>query len=273
MAVTIPKRDLRWMALGVILLAIAVYTAAETRSQVARVRAVREAIARELEPVGLNNCTFKRYGSSNDGGYLMCENLIKGIESAYSYGIDREDNWGCDVSKQFSVPVHQYDCFTPHRPACAGGKTIFHDECVGPKAETIGGQPFDSISNQIQKNGDAGKRILLKIDVEGAEWDSLMATPDALLERIDQIPMELHGTDEQRFLDTIRKLKRTFDVVNLHYNNWACSPDAAPLLAKAYQVLLVNKRVAVLDPSVRPPAPPSPLNAPDNPRAAECGAR
>lgn len=259
----------RWMVSGAILLGVAIPAAVQVRSEASR-RAIREAIARELQPVALKNCRLKRYGSKNDGGYLMCENLIEGIESAYSYGVDREDNWGCDVSKQFLVSIHQYDCFTPHRPVCAGGTTIFHDECVGPKTETIEGQPFDTIPNQIRKNGDAGKRILLKIDVEGAEWDSLMATPDASLERIDQMPMEMHGTDEQRFLDTIRKLKRTFYVVNLHYNNWACSADVAPLVATAYQVLLVNKRLGVLDPSVRPPAPSSPLNAPDNPKAPEC---
>jgi hypothetical protein len=242
----------------------------QNASRAQRSRAVREAILHELQPVALENCTFKRYGSKNDGGYLMCSNLTKGVESAYSYGIDREDNWGCDVSRELAVPVHQYDCFTEHRPTCPGVKFMFHDECVGPKRETVKGQPFDTIPNQIQKNGDSGKQILLKIDVEGAEWDSLMATPDAVLDRIVQMPMELHGTDEQRFVDTIRKLKRTFYVVNLHYNNWACSAATAPLLATAYQVLLVNKRVGVLDPSVKPPAPTSAQNAPDNPRQPEC---
>ena len=87
------------------------------------------------------------------------------------------------------------------------------------------------------------------MDIEGAEWDSLMATPDEVLERIDQMPMELHGANEQRFVDVIRKLKRTFYVVSLHFNNWACTGDAAPMPGWAYQVLLVNKRLGELDPS------------------------
>jgi hypothetical protein len=268
MAMSNRRKWIRRAAVSILLLSAVAFTAAQVRSRATR--AVREALFAEIEPVALKNCTFKRYGSTNDGGYLMCENLISGIESAYSYGIDREDNWGCDVSKQFSVPIHQYDCFTTHRPACAGGTFVFHDECVGPRNETIEGQPFDTIANQIQKNGDSGKRILLKIDVEGAEWDSLMQTPDSVLERIDQMPMELHGVNRPRFLETIRKLKRTFYIVNLHYNNWGCSGEIAPFLAPAYQVLLVNKRVGVLDPSVPAPAPPSPLNAPDNPKRPEC---
>ena len=38
----------------------------------------------------------------------------------------------------------------------------------------------------------------------------------------------------------------------------------------AYQALLVNRRIGIVDTSVTPPAPPSPLNAPDNPRLPEC---
>ncbi len=86
---------------------------------------VPEAIYEELQPVALKNCTLKRFGSRNDGGYLMCENLVDGVRSAYSYGIDTEDNWGCDVSREYKVPVHQYDCFTEHRPTCDGG--TFHE--------------------------------------------------------------------------------------------------------------------------------------------------
>jgi hypothetical protein len=39
-------------------------------------RKLRGAILAELQPVVLKNCTLKRFGSANDGGYLMCENLI-----------------------------------------------------------------------------------------------------------------------------------------------------------------------------------------------------
>jgi hypothetical protein len=242
----------------------------QTWREAAEARAVRESLHAELQTVTLSNCTLKRYGGPNDGGYLMCENLLQGMESAYSYGINTEDNWGCTVSRQFNVPIHQYDCFTEHRPTCDGGRFVFHDECVGATAETIDGQPFDSIRSQISRNGDAGKRILLKIDVEGAEWDAFEATPDDVFERIDQLPMEFHGTNEARFLEVVRRMKRTFHLVNLHVNNYSCSPAAAPLPGSVYQVLWVNKRLGVVDPSGPSPALPSPSNAPDNPAAPEC---
>jgi hypothetical protein len=55
------------------------------------------------------------------------------------------------------------------------------------------------------------------MDVEGAEWDSLKVVPDSLLELIDQMPMEMHGVDDPRNLGTIRRLKKHFHLVNVHF--------------------------------------------------------
>src|SRR5688572_9573444 len=130
----------RFIALALAAVALgmaAAYLLSSLRRPTVSARDVREELLDELRTVTLTNCTLKRYGGAADGGYLMCENLAAGVESAYSYGIATEDNWGCDVSRQFRVPVHQYDCFTTHRPACEGGVFVFHDECVGPGAKTI----------------------------------------------------------------------------------------------------------------------------------------
>jgi hypothetical protein len=231
---------------------------------------IRQDMFEELQPVALQNCVLKRVGSANDGGYLMCENLMAGLQTAYSYGVGANDDWGCDVSRNFHVPVHQYDCFDPARPTCEGGNFFFHNECISDRAETVGGRVFDTLSNQIRKNGEAGRRMVVKIDVEGAEWDALLGTPDEVLARIDQMPMELHGVNDRRFLEAIQKLKRTFYVVNLHFNNRVCSRYTEPLSSYAYQVLLVNKRIGVLDELAQRPARLSPLNAPDFPGLADC---
>ena len=94
-------------------------------------RRLREAILAELQPVALKNCTLKRFGSANDGGYLMCENLIEPLDTGYSYGVGANDDWACEVSRRYHVPVHEYDCFDPARPICDGGRFVFHNECVG----------------------------------------------------------------------------------------------------------------------------------------------
>jgi hypothetical protein len=232
-------------------------------------RQVREELLRELRPVALKNCTITRVGSANDGGYLMCGNLLGAVQSAYSYGIGPADDWGCEISQSLRIPVHQYDCFSPPKQGCPSGRSVFHDECVGPKTETIDSRLFDSIASQISKNRDAGKTLVMKIDVEGAELPSLTATSARVLDRIDQLAMEIHGADDD-FLRLVRKLKRTFYVVHLHFNNQACSIRYRPMPAWAYQVLLVNKRIGVLDRGAAPPTLPHPLDAPDYALGREC---
>ncbi len=231
---------------------------------------LRWQIAAELQPVTLKNCVLTRVGSANDGGYLMCQNLPERIDAAYSYGVGKNDDWGCDVSRHYGVPVHQYDCFNPARPTCEGGTFIFHNECVGDAAEQVDARVFDTLENHIARNGDTGRTVLMKIDIEAAEWDALLATPDAVLAAIPQLAMELHGYDDPKILTALRKLKEHFHVVNLHYNNWSCRARAWPMKAWAYQVLLVNKRVGEIDGAAPVPSPPSPLNAPDAPQLPEC---
>src|SRR5947207_10621050 len=94
----------------------------------AAARRLREVILAELQPVVLRNCTLRRFGSANDGGYLMCENLLGNVTSAYSYGIGPTDDWGCDVSQRYGLTVHQYDCFSPPLAGCPSGRSSFHDE-------------------------------------------------------------------------------------------------------------------------------------------------
>ena len=236
-------------------------------------RKLRVAILAELQPIALKNCTLKRFGSADDGGYLMCENLIEPLDAAYSYGVGRNDDWGCEVSRRYHVPVHQYDCFDPARPTCNSGTFVFNKECVGDRSGYKESRFFDTLENQIRKNGDAGRRLTIKMDIEGAEWDSLLAVPDELLASIPQIAMEMHGFDNPKIVEVLQKLKRHFYLVNLHFNNWSCTPKAAPLLAWAYQTHWVNKRIGVPDSAVPIPAPMSPLNAPDSPTWPDCQLR
>jgi len=267
------KRPFIRITLVIIALAAAAAVVITGLARRASGRKLRESILAELQPVVLKNCTLKRFGSANDGGYLMCENLIEPIDAAYSYGVGPNDDWGCDVSRRYHVPVCQYDCFDSARPTCNGGTFVFHNECVGDHTRTRGPHFFDTLENQIRKNGHIGRRLIIKMDIEGAEWNSLLAAPDELLASIPQIAMEMHGYDDPKIVEVIQKLKRNFYLVNLHFNNWSCTPKAAPLPAWAYQVLWVNKRIGIVDPAAPVPAPMSTLNAPDSPTWPDCQLR
>jgi hypothetical protein len=236
----------------------------------------RSRLFSELQPVQLKNCEMKRYGLGRDEGYLLCDNLLKNIRVTYSYGIAGRDGLGCEISTKLTVPVHQYDCFNLTRPVCETGNALFHEECVGGVMKRDGaGRLFDTIENHIIKNNDAGKTLLLKMDVEGAEWESLAATSDEALQNVDQIAIELHiefhkDQDKKKYLDLVKKLKNTFYIVHIHFNNHACTKGLdTPFPSRAFQVLMVNKKVGILDEG-RKPVLPNPLDEKDNPDLPDC---
>lgn len=203
----------------------------------------RQQLYAALQPVTLANCDLTRFGEPHDGGYLLCANLLGNVAAGYSYGISGYDGWGCAVATAAKVPVHQYDCFDTRQPACAAN-TVFHAECVGTGPAEVDGRRFDAMASQMARNGDAGARVVVKMDVEGAEWDAFLTAPDETLDRIDQLIVELHGNAEPRFLQAVGRLRAMFHVANLHMNNHACIDGQAPFGAWAYEVLFVNKRIA-----------------------------
>lgn len=228
----------------------------------------RETLFQLLRPVTLANCQLERFGETYDGGYLLCANLLEDVRSGYSYGISGYDKWGCDVSTKRKVPVHQYDCFNLTRPVCPAGNMRFHEECVGVSTAKEDGRVFDTMQNQVARNGDAGKRIVLKIDVEGAEWGSFLTAPDELLKQVDQIAVEFHGIDEKS-VAAVQRLKQFFEVAHIHYNNFTCYDGMAPFESWAYEVLFVNKRLAVVSPAVKA-AGAHPADAPNTPFLSDC---
>lgn len=128
------NRFLRSFALAAFVIAVAGLALLPALLPKPTAREVRVQLLEELRPVVLQNCTLERFGSANDGGYLMCGNLLGRAQSAYSYGIGPKDDWGCSISDRLGIPVHQYDCFSPPEAPCANGRSVFHDECIGPTA-------------------------------------------------------------------------------------------------------------------------------------------
>ena len=262
-------RRLGLVAFFVVGFAIVVALLVYWRDEMApRVR-IRQQLFAELQPVGVPNCELERVGERHDGGYLICRNLLKSVRAGYSYGIAGYDGWGCEVSRRLSIPVHEYDCFDPRRPACPGGNLIFHDECVAATTRSDAGRRFASLQDHIARNGDEGKPLMVKMDVEGAEWDLLESAAAGLLGDIDQLVLELHGVDDEQFLRVIERLKETFVVAHLHFNNFGCREDLAPFPSDAYEVLLVNRRIAGAV-SSSAAARPSHLDAPNNPQRPDC---
>ena len=224
-------------------------------------RSTRESVLEELQTVALENCDLKRFGNAGDGGYLLCDDLSDGIESAYSFGHNAP--FACNVAQRYRVPVHLDQCVDAGQPKCENGTLVLHEECIGTQSDFVEEKVVDSLEGQIYANQDAGKRLVVELDVEGDEWAPLATMPDDVLAQIDQMALEFHGVDDPAHLEILRRLKDHFFLVNVHFNNHVCSEATKPLPSPVFQVLLVNKNLGVVDPDAPVPAPPSPLNAPD----------
>lgn len=173
---------------------------------------------------------YERVGEAYDGGYITCaDGLAKsGLQAAYSYGVHGYDGWGMTLAQKYNIPLYEYDCFDhtvpPPRP---GVSASFSPECIKGKDQQFGPE-YKTFKEHMALSGHGSapnSSVLLKIDVEGAEWAYLSQEDPANLRQVRQMNLELHnvcgGTSS---MDTYLKAMQTvvnagFAVTHLHGNN------------------------------------------------------
>ena len=91
----------------------------------------------------------------------------------------------------------------------------------------------------------------------------------SVVSHIDQLDVEFHHEDDAKYVEAMRRLKQSLYVAHVHYNNFSCDPALRPFPSWAFEVLLVNIRIANIDGSPAP-ATPAGLDAPNNASAPDC---
>ena len=102
--------------------------------------------------------------------------------------------------------------------------------CLGDRSEWGEKRNFASLKDIIDSNDLKGRHIIIKIDIEGAEWPGFRTLPISYLDFIDQIIMEVHlpgpAIRHDGYwgnLDIVESLSKNFVSVNMHMNNHACN--------------------------------------------------
>lgn len=157
--------------------------------------------------------------------------MIDDIDSAttpvaYSIGINRDVSWDTDVANR-GIDVFMYDHTIAGLPS---SHSRFHFRRQGLTGSATGAE-MRTLAQMVQDNDHQHlPRMLLKIDVEGAEWDALLHTPSDLLSRFSQIVIEFHGLiptthdiSSQRVSDVLDKLLVTHRPVHVHGNTYGPS--------------------------------------------------
>lgn len=156
------------------------------------------------------------------GGYMLCSNAVP--QAAISIGIGGSDDWGIQVSRKYNITTYEYDCKDPTRPQCPpGGRNCrleFSDVClVGPRDSPGRGAAAQVMTMQellTQRQLTDSDTLLLRIDLQGREWEVLKSIPNEELARFMQINVAFHTEttpqDPLQF-EVAKKLSRDFTII------------------------------------------------------------
>jgi hypothetical protein len=215
------------------------------------------ALLRTLRPIG-GGAELIRLGPEGDGGYLVPDDLA-GIDYAFSPGVSTESGFEAALAAR-GMQVFLAD-FSVDAPAQQNSRFSFLKKFVGSATDGA------FITLEDWKGACApgyGGDLLLQMDIEGAEYETLLVAPSDLLAQFRIMVIELHYVHEllnRRFFDLIspvlHKLLRTHSVVHVHPNNCCGSVRAGELeLPRIAEVtFLRNDRVRDRTPSTMFPHP------------------
>ena len=168
-----------------------------------------------------------RVGSETDGGYVMLDDFGD-VDLALSFGVDINADWDVEVAER-GIKVQQFDHSVPQSPV-DHPQISFFKQMITPTGDEPDSNSITRIFNSAGVKRDAC--VILKIDIESAEWDVLDGCPVPALKRFSQILIEMHDFDRatdpywlMRATRVMKKLKDLFGVYHVHANNW--SPMAA----------------------------------------------
>jgi hypothetical protein len=188
---------------------------------IARQRGVFETLAL-LTPHDLPGDRKIRIGGPGDGGYVMVDRL-RPAQPVMSFGIGPSVSFDLDLATRGHA-VLLFDHTISQLPGEHAGFAWFAE---GVAAAPDPARGLHTLADHMAKLPPGGDAPILKMDVEGAEWEVLTETSSALLRRFEQIVLELHDLprlEDQRFRGMVWRalatLSSAFTLCHVHANNF-----------------------------------------------------
>jgi hypothetical protein len=173
-----------------------------------------------LRPFRIGNAVKTRLGRANDGGYVIVDDFVN-IDSALSLGIDGDVSWDLAVAAR-GIKVLQYD-HTVAGPPDSHPLFDFHKTRIAAE-DADGSVSIQTLLRDRKAAGD--RRVILKVDIEGDEWQCLADVDTTDLQVCSQIVCEfhnLHRLAEAEFAELAHRcftrLCTGFFVCHVHANN------------------------------------------------------
>jgi hypothetical protein len=163
-----------------------------------------------------------RLGPQADGGYVFVDDMTP-EQAVVSYGISTE--YGLD--RDFADRGHEVFMFDHTIPEIDTRHSRMHFFREGVAGHSNEANSLHSIADHLSRHNIRGDRLILKMDVEGAEFDALIHTPDDIIGRFEQLVLELHSLDRlgepeyrAQFCEILKKLNRHHTLFHVHANNF-----------------------------------------------------
>jgi hypothetical protein len=173
-------------------------------------------ILRLLQPLPTNLDLAQRFGSLNDGGYVLINDLKKS-DFLISMGVADDVDFELEISPLITG-THLYDFSIDDLPVPIPAGKFFK--------EKIGGDGRTTFHDVVLKTPN-DLDLILKIDIEGSEWEAIDHVDGTLLNKFRQIVIEYHGLEQilvdEHYLQILRvlqKIDKSHFVLNVHGNNW-----------------------------------------------------
>lgn len=183
-----------------------------------------QALVRLLYPADIQGKHYVRIGRDHDGGYILLDDFDEaGEKVAYSFGINDDVSWDEGMGN-LGFQVFMYDHTISKLPRSHPNFHFFKQGVCG--ASYV--QDCATLEQVVTQNGHANARdLVLKMDIEGHEWEVLRDCPTQILSQFSQIAIEWHGLNpdmaEEEFEKVcfvLEKLNSTHQVVHVHANGF-----------------------------------------------------
>jgi hypothetical protein len=186
-----------------------------------------------LTPCAARGHSKIRAGDTNDGGYVMLDD-VREVDCCLSLGIGHDVSWDLAMAER-GATILQYD-HTVDAPPHPHRNFVFKKIGIGPFD-----QPHDnitSIDTILKEARKSHRTFILKMDIEGLEWEVLDALDPAALRCFSQIVCEFHWFSNllnaewrARAQRVFSKIRASHFPVHVHGNNF-------PGFAVAYGVMV-----------------------------------
>ena len=164
-----------------------------------------------------------RVGNNNDGGYVMLDSFESKNRIAYSFGIAEDVSWDLDMARR-GYDIYMYDPTISDIPIHNDRFHFFRKGIAGFGEYS---EEYQSLERFISDNRHEGIHgMILKMDVEGAEYGFLKDVKEETLLQFDQMIFEFHnllklcGSESEYIRSIFSKICKTHVPIHVHANNW-----------------------------------------------------